>query len=496
MKQLFIKALLVVLVVTMLFSSVAILGSCSSEKNNKNDNSDNGSDNTNEETQDPLAYLPNKKFNEDFVVVGVGGECYRESAEGDRVDYAIYMRTRTIEARYGIEIKTKAVSDVASWVADILKANDQKSWDLINGGVMTTSKIPLAGNAQDFQSIPYIDLSTDWWVDSTLEDLTLNGKTYLAIGDVNLSTIAYTFCMYYNKKLVKEYKIPNESGDMYDYAITKGLWTYESMMNFIKDIRVDLNKDGRYNENDLYGLVTPGGTLANAYLWTWNNPIFKKNQNTGELEFCLMENEAKISKMLLNLVNMHGRTDGVYVSLTGTGPMFPNNQAVFYNAEFANTTSTLRDMDGDDWGILPYPKYNKNQKEYITTVDGAHSILCVPKTTNEQKLEKIGVITEALNCLSRVGEGNVITEFYDRGIKSKYLGDPQEATVIDTIMKNRVFDFGYVYLGFDSPAFWIQQMVDNNDKDIAGKYKTKRNELEGMIDKAYEAFGLTFPGLP
>ena len=33
-------------------------------------------------------------------------------------------------------------------------------------------------------------------------------------------------------------------------------------------------------------------------------------------------------------------------------------------------------------------------------------------------------------------------------------------------------------------------------KDIVSKYNSKRNELEAVIDSAYEAFGLTFPGLP
>lgn len=491
MKNVLSKILLFVLVIATLISSVAMLASCKDKDKNKDDGE------VSEEAGETLSYLPDKKFNDDFIVVcrDEGGEFWRENADGDRVDYAIYMRNRTIETKYGVEITPKSMEyhEIPAWVSDILKANDQKSMDIVNNHIVYTSNIPLAGNAVDLLTVPYMDFKSDWWLDSTLEDLTLNGKAFIAIGDMDTSAISSTYCMYYNKELVKEYKIAN--GDMYDLAITKGQWTYENMMNALSTIRVDLNKDGRYNASDLYGLVTQGMSFANAYLWAWENPIFTKNENSGELEFSLMKNGGKLSKIMTNLINLYGRTDGVYVIDDGA-PMFVNNQAIFFNSLFGSATSALRDMDAEKWGIVPYPKYTKNQKNYITAVDGGHNAICVPKTTSEAKLEKIGVITEAMNCLSRVGEGNLITEFYDKGLKSKYLGDPKEAEVINLIMDNRVFDFGYIYLAFDSPAFWIQDMVKANDKDIAGKYTSKRQDLEGVIEKAYEAFGLSFPGLP
>jgi hypothetical protein len=302
--------------------------------------------------------------------------------------------------------------------------------------------------------------------------------------------------MYYNKELAEKYNIP----DMYKLAITDKAWTYSTMISYIENLRDDLNKDGRYDEMDLYGLVTETGSYANAYLWAFDNPIFTKTANADDLEFTFMKNENKISRIAKNLKLLYYRTDGVYVapnqSGTAAAAMFVNKQALFFNSTFGHASSSLRDMDAEEWGIVPYPKYNSKQTEYITAVDGGHNAICVPKTSNESKIEKIAVVTEALNCLSRVGEGNLVTEFYDKGLKSKYLGDPKEAEVINLIMDNRVFDFGYIYLGFDSPAFWIQNMVNEADDAIKTKYDTNRNTLEDVIEKAYEAFGLTFPGLP
>ena len=497
MKNVLSKILLLVLVVATLISTLAILGSCSDEKKKDKDDDDE----VNADVEDNLSDLPKTKFNEDFIVVcrDEGAEFWRENADGDKVDYAIYMRNRAIEEKFGVDIKPKHMEyhEIPAWVADILKANDQKSMDIVNNHIVYSSNIPLAGNATDLQTVPYLKFEEDWWLDSTLNDLTLNGKTFIAIGDMNTSAISATYCMYYNKDLVKEYKIPDESGDMYKLAIEDGEWTYSKMISLLGAIRADLNSDGRYTDQDRYGLVTEGMSFANAYLWAWENPIFSKNENSGEIEFSFMRDGTKISKILDNIITMYGRTDGVYQVESAKGAeMFVNSQAVFLNSTFGGATSSLRSMDAEKWGIVPYPKYNKKQTNYVTAVDGGHNAICVPKTTNEKKLEKIGAITESLNRLSRLGESNLVTEFYDKGLKAKYLGDPKEAQVINLIMDNRVFDFGYIYLAFDSPAFWIQDMVKGNDKDISGKYTANRTNLEGVIEKAYEAFGLSFPGLP
>jgi hypothetical protein len=39
-------------------------------------------------------------------------------------------------------------------------------------------------------------------------------------------------------------------------------------------------------------------------------------------------------------------------------------------------------------------------------------------------------------------------------------------------------------------------MLKDKETDIAGRYNAKRPELGGVVEQAYEAFGLSFPGLP
>lgn len=442
-----------------------------------------------------LSYLPDTRYNEDFLIVtytGVENEFYVEDSTGDRVDYAIYLRNSTIEEKYGVTIKYKTYDYqvVPQYVADFVKSGDPKGMDLVNSHIAFTANIPISGDALNWYDVPNVDLTSDWWARSTVEDLTLNDICYIAVGDFNTSAIRFTYCMFYNKVLCDKYNLP----DIYKLTMVDQKWTYSEMMTVITDIHEDLNQDNTMNQNDLYGLITAGWSAANNYIWAFDNPIFKKNSDTGELEFTFYTD--KIESICEKLVRkLYYRNDSVYkASAVGmAAQLFSEGQAVFANAFIGAAQDYLREMNSESWGICPYPKYNSKQEKYLTSVDGCHTAQVCPRIHSEKKLEKIGVITEALNCLSHYG---LKTEYLDKGLKSKYINDPHEAEVIDLLLENRVFDFGYVYIrDFKSPAFWIQEMVEGKNPSMASTYAAKKDELEKALEDTFSAFQLDFPGL-
>ena len=99
------RVMLLLLVLAMLISTVALLGSCGGGNEKTG-----GESKESEGPKDELDYLPDKKYtsanNGKFVILcrDNGQEILRENSEGDRVDYAIYMRNATIEDRYGVEL--------------------------------------------------------------------------------------------------------------------------------------------------------------------------------------------------------------------------------------------------------------------------------------------------------------------------------------------------------------------------------------------------------
>ena len=490
MKTKLTRFLLIVLTLIMFFGVFSLVG-CGGDPD-KSKSSDVEIESTGE--TDILAHLPKDKYNEDFMIVtATASEFYREDSEGDRIDYAIYMRNATIEERFGVNIKTSSFNwtVLQDQVDTIIKANDLSVMDLVAGYAVYSNQMMLAGQARNWKEVDYIDLSADWWSKSILDNLTLNDQVYILVGDMQFSAIEFTYCMFYNKKHAVTYNV----GDVYE-TVMSGNWTFETLQDMVKTVgRKDLNADNRYNAKDFYGFMTAKGTPVNNYVWAFENPVFTRDQN-DELQYSFYTK--KLTTICSQLVTFLFRNDGVHFDnseeLNDVVNMFANDQCLFVNAMFHYTSHQLRDMPTDSWGVLPYPKWNKKQTTYITGADGMHTGLFAPNfpTASEKKLQKLGVITEAMTALSRDG---VRVEYYDKALKSKYIGDPKEAKMIDLIMDNRIFDFGYIYLSFDSPFYYIQDTVPNRNADIASYYARKKDSLEASISKMYDMFGLSFEGL-
>ena len=77
--------------------------------------------------------------------------------------------------------------------------------------------------------------------------------------------------------------------------------------------------------------------------------------------------------------------------------MFSENRALFYPQYFEATTA-LRDME-TDFGVLPYPKLDEAQTNYISTSRDNFDLFVLPVDVPD--VEFSGLITEALSDLIR-----------------------------------------------------------------------------------------------
>jgi len=111
-------------------------------------------------------------------------------------------------------------------------------------------------------------------------------------------------------------------------------------------------------------------------------------------------------------------------------------------------------------------------------VDGSHQVMAVPITVSNTEL--IGVITEAL-CAESYKK--VVPAYYDVALKFKGTRDEESIAMLDMIVNSRVFDFGYVYDAWSGAAFIIQNLVDQNNPNVASYWA----KYEKSIMKHYES---------
>ena len=150
---------------------------------------------------------------------------------------------------------------------------------------------------------------------------------------------------------------------------------------------------------------------------------------------------------------------------------------MFANASLAFSLTHFQDLE--NYAILPYPLYDENQEEYYTVVDGSHDILGVPMSVAiADRLEFVGTITEALSAESFK---QVTLVYYEEALQQRGTRDEESFKTLDLILNSRVFDFGFVYDGWEGASTLLGGFIVDPYKEFTSVY----GEKEPIISTRY-----------
>ncbi len=403
---------------------------------------------------------------------------FMEESTGDVVNDAVYNRNCAVEERFNCKIKV--INDSGHRETGIFTNSisaDEDAIDLICWHVMVLGGHVTNDYFMNWYDIPNVDFDKPWWSDSNINHLTYDSYCPIAIGDFVLSALAKTCCVYYNKTKGLDYNIP----DVYE-TVNNGEWTYDYLISTAKDIYQDLNGNNENDDEDFFGFVSNCLSQVCTYLWAFDNPIYTKKQDV--LEFSLdLEKTSAIAEKLLN---SFAANPGFGLGKTGvhsySSDMFSVGKALFANGTINTSLSSFRDMS-DDYAILPYPKWDENQKDYYTMVDGSHQVMAVPVTVSDT--ERVGVIVEALCAESYK---TVVPAYYDVALKLKGTRDDKSIEMLDRIVNSRVFDFGYVYDNWLGASFIMQELIQTNNPNFASYWASTEKAIMKHYEKVIKYF--------
>ena len=116
-------------------------------------------------------------------------------------------------------------------------------------------------------------------------------------------------------------------------------------------------------------------------------------------------------------------------------------------------------------------------------VDGGHAAMGVPVTI--QDAERTGIIVEALNAESY---RRVIPVYIETALKTKYTRDSESVRIVELLLRQRVFDFGYVYDNWQGCSFWMQDMMNQKNADFESYYAKNSSKMETHYQNVFEIF--------
>ena len=164
-----------------------------------------------------------------------------------------------------------------------------------------------------------------------------------------------------------------------------------------------------------------------------------------------------------------------------TQDAFEEDRALFY-AEVLSTIINLRSMD-TDFGLLPMPKYDEKQVDYITFVNPAASLVGIPiYQKNKENARRSGYILEAM---AYYGHEYVMPEYIEKAIKGKSTRDEKSIDMLEILFKHRMYDLGLIN-DWNAYASGYSDLVFNNKNEFSKLYKKVEKSIGKKINKFVE----------
>lgn len=439
-------------------------------------------------------YVPNAPKNDfnaaAFRIAGMDPDMYNsvliefdfEEDQEDIVYEAIYRRNRAVEERYNLVFENDYIGTYNECRA-LFEKNVTGNDSYYSLYMMTQrdslSKV-LDGAVIPSDSIPYLDFSQPWYQDGMNSVFNIDGIQLLCYTDTCMCSYLSTVCLFFNQNIVRD---RTDIDNPYD-LVENGTWTLDNFFSLANTAKTDLNGDGfSVDDGDIFGIAGEHDGLY-ASMWIGSDVKAIDVDGDGELRFNAAKNEkfTGIVEKVANQVKIDGLFCNSYkyfsdistnsdIQRRGGQQYFSDGKALFKIGGLGEI-QTLRNMEAD-FGLVPLPKYDENQKEYRTrTADGW--IYNVP-SVSDIDLKMAGTVIDALGAEAA---NYVKPAFFEKALQYKYIRETdKEVTLkmLNLIFDSAIIDLSDTFLDCFAVPMWTVISEGN------GNYQSSIDSLERRV---------------
>ena len=401
---------------------------------------------------------------------------------GEAIPSAIFNRNLIVEDR--LNIKIVETEQTAAQIKNAITAGDGSLDMTLMQGANVLSYAQ-SGYLKDLHEMPYQNFEKPYWDTNAVEQLSICGKLYVGVGDFITTQIDETSCMFFNKGLVADHGVE----DPYE-LVHEGRWTLDKLGEMATISGNDTNGDGKFDDNDDYGLMSWRGVFYMFLLNGCGHTLIEKDTNDVPVFTFYNENFINAYEKILGIVHGDERvyydaevkknTRGLASDHRVQEVMFPADQVMFW-VECISWAKALREMEAN-FGILPAPKYDEAQSQYYSCNNGNFFGMSIPVSVSD--IDRTSIILEALQSAST---DTVLAAYYDVTLKTKLTRDEESAAMVDIIFDTTTYDCSTVY-GLGNVKTNIYTKASTNDADLASFYEKQKTSLETNIQKIVDNF--------
>ena len=403
-----------------------------------------------------------------------------EESNNDVLSAALYERQEKVKNYLGVEVLASLAGGFETYTEDFKTAVKNKS-----GGVDTllthvssgVSGLLTGGYLAPFGDLPGVDLDADYWNQDFMDDLSVCDEYLLGFSDFN---ILYTFVIAYNVDLLAKY----------DDALNKSVYQmvddYEwTLQQFIDIAKLGYIDNGAVEKNQ-YGLTGQQWVPWCGFLESCGvNLVEMNDKGTYEISFMndvYKERTQNIVVMLTELAAaQYTCVDYMVAGTTMTVP-FETGRALMTLTD-TNLLDNYLNYD-IDFGVLPYPTYDTNQKEYRSLQWGGY--LAVPAY-----MENEDMVGETLEMLAFFSE-DVKTAYYQKLLGKQIADNPDDRRMLEIIWDSVCTDFGQTFDEICGGTLYMLPQVTSGNVSLTQFYEgrasggnTSITNFLKKIDKKY-----------
>ncbi len=333
------------------------------------------------------------------------------------------LRNAFIESELNIVVAEKKV-DKNLMYDEIRQAIKSVSYyaDLILINQSDIGKYAMGGAIANLSSLPGINLTADYYNYSSVEAGGGASKIYGVAGNASLDMDALS-AVFYNKDLLAQITEENPYS-----LVDNGSWTWAKFLEYANG--VSGLGDGYYS----FGSQNAAMYLSDLIYISCGQKFVNVPQSAMPQIAFTADSAAPIIDTIKSVLNHEKRNDNSLEAISS----FASGNTLF----LIDKLSTMKSIANSkaNWGVLPLPKYNAEQKEYKTLAYGEDAMFfaMVPTVSDTQKVSNV------LAMLNIASYGD-LPSAYAGDAMSYWLRDNASTRMVDKIMNSATYDFAYSY---------------------------------------------------
>ena len=451
--------------------------------------------------------LPAKDWGgKELIVIGTINDVYpqmsnfeiaRDELPDDVVGKAVWERNNALKAKYNFVVKQDTTVTIPATSVQDSYNKGEHLYDLAFVGTNAGFARAEQGMFKDMRETEYIDFTHPSWNAYATDQLTISGRTYFSASDLTIQNFDRAYVIWYNRELARQ----NNLGMLED-MVDNNTWTLDKCYDILKKFSADAGGNGTLgDEDDSFGLAIASQEYTGVFIIGGG---FRLSTNdNGDIKFVEADNKTKtlidkVAKFAYNKdITMkperYGSTDDIWSKpLTAFG----EKRALMYNSALSEMNQNFLDTVKFEFGYMPYPKYDADQKNYYTMTNVWNSTLVgIPATVSDSN---IGFVSFALQALTEASSKTTYHAYYETKCKHQDSYDETCAEMLDLIFANVVYDVGVIYdLGrtgsdkkdglYGAISYTLPQLGKNTYMSIySRKVDNAKGQLEDIINKFAE----------